>query len=63
MVSSIINGQKVECEEGTTVLEAIRSLGIHVPTLCYHEALTAYGACRLCVVEVITNGRKRLAAS
>jgi NADH dehydrogenase/NADH:ubiquinone oxidoreductase subunit G len=63
MVSATINGQKVEFEDGTTVLEAIRSLGIHVPTLCYHEALTPYGACRLCVVEVVSGGRKRLAAS
>jgi NADH dehydrogenase/NADH:ubiquinone oxidoreductase subunit G len=63
MVSSTIDGRKVECREGTTVLEAARSLGIRVPTLCYHEALTPYGACRLCVVEVTSGGRKRLAAS
>ncbi len=63
MVPVTINGQKFEFREGTSVLEAVRSIGIRVPTLCYHEALTPYGACRLCVVEVITGGRKRLAAS
>jgi len=63
MVSIKINGHEIECPEGTTVLEAARSLGIRIPTLCYHEALTPYGACRLCVVEVISGGRKRLAAS
>ncbi|MBM4386091.1 MAG: (2Fe-2S)-binding protein [Deltaproteobacteria bacterium] len=63
MVSLTIDGKKVECREGTTVLEAVRSLGIKIPTLCYHEALTPYGACRLCVVELISNGRKRIAAS
>jgi NADH dehydrogenase/NADH:ubiquinone oxidoreductase subunit G len=63
MVSVKIDGHEIECREGTTVLEAVRSLGIPVPTLCYHEALTPYGACRLCVVEIISSGRKRLAAS
>ena len=47
-----INGIPVEVPEGETVLEAIRFLGIGVPTLCYRPDLTPYGACRLCVVEV-----------
>ena len=47
-----IDGKAVEVPEGTTILEAARALGIKIPTLCYHEALRAYGACRLCVVEV-----------
>ncbi len=63
MLLARIDGQQIECKEGTTVLEAARSLGIRIPTLCYHEALTPYGACRLCVVEVVSGGRKRLAAS
>ncbi len=63
MVSVKIDGHELECREGTSVLEAARSLGIRVPTLCYHEALTPYGACRLCVVEIISGGRRRLAAS
>jgi bidirectional [NiFe] hydrogenase diaphorase subunit len=52
MVSLQINGLDVEVEEGTTLLEAIRFLGFDVPTLCYDEGLGAYGACRLCVVEI-----------
>jgi NADH dehydrogenase/NADH:ubiquinone oxidoreductase subunit G len=58
-----IDGKEVHAREGMTVLEAARSLGIRVPTLCYHEALTPYGACRLCVVELVSGGRKKLAAS
>lgn len=46
-----IDGQTVEVPEGTTILEAARMLGIEIPTLCYHEALKPYGACRLCLVE------------
>jgi len=42
------------------VLEAARRLGIEIPTLCYHEALAPYGACRLCTVEVVAGKRSRL---
>jgi coenzyme F420 hydrogenase subunit beta len=47
-----INGIEVEVERGTTVLEAVRFLGIPIPTLCHADGLTPYGACRLCVVEM-----------
>ncbi|MCD6328197.1 molybdopterin-dependent oxidoreductase [bacterium] len=47
-----IDGIEVEVEEGTSLLSAIRSLGIDVPTLCHKEGLSSYGACRLCIVEV-----------
>jgi NADH dehydrogenase/NADH:ubiquinone oxidoreductase subunit G len=59
-----IDDQAVEVQEGRSLLEACREYGIHVPTLCYHPALEPYGACRLCVVEVTTQGRRpRLVAS
>ncbi|MDY6908145.1 MAG: 4Fe-4S binding protein [Chloroflexota bacterium] len=58
-----IDGREVQAQEGMTVLEAARSVGIHIPTLCYHEALTPYGGCRLCTVEVTVRGRSRLVTS
>ncbi len=57
MTSLTINNQKVEVAEGTNLLGAIEKLGMKVPTLCHHKALTPYGACRLCVVEVQVPGR------
>ena len=57
MVALTVNDQRVEVEEGTKLLRAIEKLGIKVPTLCDHKALTPYGACRLCVVEVSNKGR------
>ena len=51
MVNMIIDGRKVEAEEGLTILEVAREEGIDIPTLCYHEAVKPSGACRLCVVE------------
>src|SRR5947208_13504228 len=47
-----VNGQQVQAEEGQTILQACRVLGLEVPTLCYEPKLAAYGACRICVVEV-----------
>jgi NADH dehydrogenase/NADH:ubiquinone oxidoreductase subunit G len=60
MVELIIDNQKTEVEEGTTILEAADKLNIHIPTLCYHEGLSPFGACRLCTVEVIANGTSKL---
>lgn len=57
MISLTINNQKVEVPEGTSLLTAIEKLGVRVPTLCHHKALTPYGACRLCVVEIHAPGR------
>lgn len=52
MITLTINGIDIEVEEGTTVLEAAKFLGIPIPTLCHMEGLSPYGACRLCVVEI-----------
>jgi len=51
-ITLTIDGQDVAVPEGTTVLEAARSAGIYIPTLCYDEDLEPYGACRMCVVEI-----------
>ncbi len=47
-----IDGVGVEVEAGATLLDACRSAGIEVPTLCYLATLTPANACRLCVVEI-----------
>jgi predicted molibdopterin-dependent oxidoreductase YjgC len=52
MLSATIDGQDVSVPEGTTILQACRSLGIDTPTLCYLETLTPVNVCRVCVVEV-----------
>ena len=63
MVTLRIDGKKVAVPEGTTVLDAARKLDIHIPTLCFHEAITPYGGCRLCVVEVTRDGATQIASS
>jgi len=48
----IIDGQEVSVEQGKTILDAARENGVDIPTICFHEATTANGLCRMCVVEV-----------
>ena len=38
-----IDGKEVEAKEGMTILEAARSVGTFIPTLCHHEELEPYG--------------------
>ncbi len=52
MIAVNINGKEVKLEKAVTVLEAAKSAGIIIPTLCSHVLLEKYGGCRLCVVEV-----------
>jgi NADH dehydrogenase/NADH:ubiquinone oxidoreductase subunit G len=58
-----IDGREVQAKEGMTLLEAARSVGIFIPTLCHHEKLEPYGACRICVVEADAGGKTSLVAS
>lgn len=51
-VSLTINGVALNVAPGTTILDAARQAGIDIPTICYHEQLTANAICRLCTVEV-----------
>ncbi len=64
MVKLTVDGRPIEVKEGTMVLDAARSLNIYVPTLCNHESVTPYGACRLCMVDITTkSGRNRMVTS
>jgi bidirectional [NiFe] hydrogenase diaphorase subunit len=58
-----IDGQEVKASEGMTLLEAAQSVGIFIPTLCHHEKLEPFGACRVCTVEVESRGRTNLVAA
>jgi len=62
-VTFTINGQKITAEEGEQLLTVAQRAGFDIPTLCYHEALSPYGACRLCLVEIEDSGQKKLHAS
>lgn len=63
MIPFAIDGQPVEGKEGGSVLEVALDTGIEIPHLCYHESVKPYGACRLCLVEVVRKGRSRMTTS
>ncbi len=52
MAELTINNIKVKAEKGMTILDAAKSVGIHIPTLCHMKDMFPTGACRMCVVEV-----------
>jgi len=51
-VNITIDGIKVAVDKGTTVLQAVRQMGIRIPTLCHLEGINKPASCRVCVVEV-----------
>jgi len=61
MVTLKINDHEISVEEGTTVLNAAKTLGFNIPTLCNHQDLCVAGNCRVCVVE--QKGARTLIAS
>ena len=52
LINLTIDGQSVQAPKGTVVLEAAKSIGIHIPHYCYHPGLPCVGSCRLCLVEI-----------
>lgn len=63
IINFIINDRRLQVEEGKTVLEVALAEGIKIPTLCYHKELTPYGACRLCLVEIVAGDKPGLQAA
>ena len=52
MIELEINGIPLQVEPGTTILDAAKSVGVKIPTLCYHSDLEPWAACGICVVKV-----------
>ncbi len=63
MINLEMDGKRVEAREKATILEAAREAGIEIPTLCHHDKLAPYGACRICSVEITKGGRTRIVAA
>lgn len=63
MINFKINDRQLQVEQGKTILEVALEQNIKIPTLCYHKELTPYGACRLCLVEIVAGGRPGLEAA
>ncbi len=46
-----IDNREIEVPAGPQVIAAAEQLGIMIPRFCYHPALGAVGACRVCAVK------------
>lgn len=62
MPTLTIDGKIIEAAPGATVLQAVRQAGAALPTLCHWDGLPAYGACRLCLVEMTVPAQAVIAA-
>ncbi len=62
-VNLTIDGAGVKAAKGTTVLDVAIEYGICIPHLCYVPSLSDIGACRLCIVENVVNGRSKITTS
>lgn len=51
LVNLKIDGKDVQVSEGTNLIDAAETAGIHIPNLCYMKGMKGIGACRLCLVE------------
>jgi formate dehydrogenase major subunit len=60
-VTLTIDGQPVTVPDGTSIMRAAMQLGIQIPKLCATDSLTAFGSCRLCLIEI--DGRNGTPAS
>lgn len=63
IVEITVNGMKIKAKEGEFLLGILLTKGFEVPHLCYHEAVTPYASCRLCLVEVNRGNGFRIATS
>jgi bidirectional [NiFe] hydrogenase diaphorase subunit len=62
-VTISLDGAKVRAAKGNTVLDTALAYGTCIPHLCYVPNLSSLGACRLCIVEVVSNGRAKVTTS
>jgi len=58
-----IDGADIRAQKGASILDVAIEYGICIPHLCHVPNLSDFGACRLCIVEHVVNGRSQVTAS
>ncbi len=48
----VVDGLSLDSESGVTLLSALRTNGVEIPSLCYHSQLEPQGRCSLCIIEI-----------
>ena len=62
-VNITIDGAEIQAIKGNSVLEVAIEYGICIPHLCHVPTLSDLGACRLCIVENVVNGKSKVTTS
>ncbi|HBG93560.1 MAG: hypothetical protein A2X54_04975 [Nitrospirae bacterium GWF2_44_13] len=52
MIKLTIDSKEIQAPEGSNLIDAAETAGIHIPNLCYLKGMPGIGACRLCLVEI-----------
>ena len=61
IINLVIDDLNVHVPQGTTILEAARTVGIDIPTLCFLKEINEVGDCRICLVQI--EGRRGFTAA
>ena len=62
-VNISINGQALSVPAGISILDAAKSAGIYIPTLCAMEKLGVRASCKLCMVEIKGEEKTKLSCA
>jgi len=62
-VKIILNGKEVQCNSNEYLIDIAKEQNIDIPRLCLHDRLERTANCRLCIVEVELNGKKKIMTS
>ena len=62
-VTISLDGARVRAAQGNTLLDTALAYGICIPHLCHMPGFSGLGACRLCIVEIVKNGRAKVTTS
>ncbi|WP_321470011.1 2Fe-2S iron-sulfur cluster-binding protein [Halarcobacter sp.] len=57
LVKFTVDGEEIEADKGSLLIDSLLDRDIHIPHFCYHQALGKDGNCRMCMVEI--EGQKR----
>lgn len=63
MITIKIDGREVTVPSGTTIMEAAKTIGIKIPSLCHHPDLNVRAFCRVCMVEDSKSWRLKTACN
>lgn len=62
-IKIILNGNETYCDSSEYIVDIAKREHIHIPQLCMHERLERTANCRLCIVEVEFDGKKKIMTS